>query len=107
MGKIQTYLGKAMDGHTTGVLTIIANMDQLIAIRQLIETSPALLETESENAALRARVEKLEFLPAYILSGEIFEKHPLMSEYESDARYTWPDIWDEVKLLARAALEGQ
>jgi hypothetical protein len=36
---------------------------------------------------------------------DILSEHPLASEYESDARYTWPERW--IKLMEYFNCEGQ
>ena len=40
---------------------------------------------------------------------EVIEKeHPLSSEFECDARYTWPDRWEKLKaILIYLKLEAQ
>ena len=38
--------------------------------------------------------------------SEIAERHPLAHEYEEDARYVWPERWNETG-LAFAALETE
>lgn len=76
---LKTYLGQGVDGHPDGVLSIIGRMDQLIAVRQMIDVSNELLAdhqelerlreahkglTEAVDSAICQLVEGVEFEPA-------------------------------------------
>lgn len=55
------------------------------------ECSVSICDVEQQNFGLKKELERLRRLP-----DRIVDTHQLSSDYESDARYTWPERWEEL-----------